>query len=91
MENQVNILKKLESSGKHIHEAPILMYAPYVVLAIITVAIGLTGPTVVVFLEGSLARHLEHAVNMEIHEHVFSLNRIVPPALMEKRNICRCR
>ena len=69
-------IKKLESSGKHIREAPILMYAPYVVLAIITVAIGLTGPTVEVFLEGSLARHLEHAVNMEIHEHVFSLNRI---------------
>ena len=69
-------IKKLESTGKHIHEAPILMYAPYVVLAIITVAIGLTGPTVEVFLEGSLARHLEHAVNMEIHEHVFSLNRI---------------
>jgi len=69
-------IKKLESSGKHIHEAPVLMYAPYVVLAIITVAIGLTGPTVEMFLEGSLAHHLEHAVHMEIHEHVFSLNRI---------------
>ena len=69
-------IKKLESSGKHIREAPVLMYAPYVVLAIITVAIGLTGPTVEGFLENSLAHHLEYAVHMEIPEHVFSLNRI---------------
>ena len=69
-------IKKLESTGKHIHEAPVLMYAPYVILAVLTLALGFAGPTFEGFLEGSLAHHLEHAVGMEIHEHTFSINRI---------------
>lgn len=69
-------IKKLESTGKHIHEAPVLMYAPYVILAVLTLALGFAGPTFEVFLEGSLAHHLEHAVGMEIQEHTFSINRI---------------
>ena len=71
-----NHIKKMESSGKHVHEAPVIMYAPYVILAILTLGIGLTGPTVEGFLEGSLAHHLEHSVHMEIQHHEFSLNRI---------------
>ena len=67
-------LSKLESSGKHISEAPVLMYAPYVILAILTLALGFTGPFYEGLLENSLAHHLEHAVGMEIHEHVFSIN-----------------
>ena len=70
-------LSKLEkSSGKHIHEAPVLMYAPYVSLAILTLALGFTGPIYEGLLENSLAHHLEYAVGMEIHEHVFSINLI---------------
>ncbi len=39
-------VKKLEEEGHHVHEAPPLMWAPYLILAIATVAIGLAGPFV---------------------------------------------
>jgi len=39
-------VKKLEEEGHHVHEAPALMWAPYLVLALATVAIGLAGPFV---------------------------------------------
>jgi len=69
-------LSKLESSGKRIREAPVLMYAPYVILAILTLVLGFFGPVYEGFLENSLARHLEFAVGMEIQEHVSSINLI---------------
>ena len=37
-------LRKLEGEGHHVHEAPALMWVPYVILAVATVAIGLAGP-----------------------------------------------
>ena len=52
------------------------MYAPYVILAILTLVLGFFGPVYEGFLENSLARHLEFAVGMEIHEHVSSINLI---------------
>jgi NADH-quinone oxidoreductase subunit L len=39
-------VRKLEAEGHHIHEAPKLMWAPYLVLALASVAIGLAGPFV---------------------------------------------
>jgi NADH-quinone oxidoreductase subunit L len=39
-------VKKLEQEGQHVHEAPALMWVPYLVLALATVAIGLAGPFV---------------------------------------------
>ena len=39
-------VKKLEEEGQHVHEAPPLMWVPYLVLALATVAIGLAGPFV---------------------------------------------
>jgi len=37
-------LKRLEAEGKHVHEAPPIMWVPYTLLAGATVAIGLVGP-----------------------------------------------
>ncbi len=39
-------IKQLEEKGHHVHEAPALMWIPYVILAIATIAIGLAGPFV---------------------------------------------
>lgn len=39
-------VSKLEEEGHHVHEAPKLMWVPYVILAIATIAIGLAGPLV---------------------------------------------
>jgi NADH-quinone oxidoreductase subunit L len=47
-------VKQLEEEGQHVHEAPALMWAPYLVLALATVAIGLAGP----FVESAFARAL---------------------------------
>jgi NADH-quinone oxidoreductase subunit L len=48
-------VKKLEEEGHHIHEAPALMWVPYLILAIATVAIGLTGPIIESLLSHALA------------------------------------
>ena len=48
-------VKKLEAEGHQIHEAPALMWVPYVILAVGTVAIGLTGPYVESFFRTALA------------------------------------
>lgn len=46
---------KLEGEGHHIHEAPALMWVPFVLLAVATVAIGLTGPYIESFFRNALA------------------------------------
>jgi len=48
-------VKKLEAEGHHIHEAPALMWVPYVILAVGTVAIGLMGPYIESFFRTALA------------------------------------
>ena len=48
-------VKKLEEEGHHIHEAPALMWVPYLILAIASVAIGLAGPIVQSALTHALA------------------------------------
>ncbi|HYB83994.1 MAG TPA: NADH-quinone oxidoreductase subunit L [archaeon] len=48
-------IKNLEAEGHHIHEAPALMWVPYVILALGTVAIGLMGPYVESFFHTALA------------------------------------
>jgi NADH-quinone oxidoreductase subunit L len=47
-------IKKLEEEGHGVHEAPALMWVPYVILAIGTVAIGLAGPYVEAFFRTAL-------------------------------------
>ena len=48
-------VKKLEEEGHEIHEPSPLMWVPYVILAIGTVVIGLTGPYVESFFHTALA------------------------------------
>jgi len=48
-------VKKLEEEGHEIHEPSPLMWVPYVILAVGTIAIGLTGPYVESFFHTALA------------------------------------
>jgi NADH-quinone oxidoreductase subunit L len=48
-------IKRMEEEGHHVHEAPALMWVPYLILAIATVAIGLTGPIIESLLTHALA------------------------------------
>ncbi|MBI2184015.1 MAG: NADH-quinone oxidoreductase subunit L [Thaumarchaeota archaeon] len=67
-------LEKLEEHGHHIHEAPRVMWLPYAILAVATVAIGLTGP----FFEGALhsiaGSSLEKVFELHVEEEGFKLN-----------------
>ncbi len=45
-------IKKLGQEGHHMHEAPALMWVPYLILALATIAIGLAGP----FVEAAFTR-----------------------------------
>ncbi len=48
-------VRKLEEEGHHVHEAPRLMWVPYVIMAAATVLIGLAGPYVEAFFTHALA------------------------------------
>ena len=69
-------LKKLSKTGNHINDPSRIMLIPYGILAIITLAIGLSGPLFEGFLTESLANHLEYSFHIAVSEHGFSLNPI---------------
>ena len=48
-------VKKLEEEGHPVHEAPRLMWVPYLILAIATIVIGLAGPYVESYFTHALA------------------------------------
>jgi NADH-quinone oxidoreductase subunit L len=48
-------LKKLEEEGHHVHEAPGVMWVPYLIMAVATIIIGLAGPFVESFFTQALA------------------------------------
>jgi NADH-quinone oxidoreductase subunit L len=61
-------VRKLELEGHHIHEAPKVMWVPYVLMAAATIAIGLAGPYVESFFAHSLISTST------------PLTRVIPPA-----------
>jgi len=63
-------IQKMEEEGHHIHDAPLSMWIPYGILAVLTIGIGLIGlsaeeglhSTFVDYLENSYGIHTEHVV-----------------------------
>ncbi|MCH8914908.1 MAG: NADH-quinone oxidoreductase subunit L [Thaumarchaeota archaeon] len=61
-------IEKMEEEGHHIHEAPLSMWIPYGILAVLTIGVGLIGFSAegglhglfVDFLENSYGIHTEH-------------------------------
>ncbi|RNJ75957.1 MAG: NADH-quinone oxidoreductase subunit L [Nitrosopumilus sp. H8] len=61
-------IEKMEEKGHHIHEAPLSMWAPYGILAILTIGIGIIGlsaeeglhHTFTAYLENSFGIHTGH-------------------------------
>ena len=47
-------VKKREEEGHHLHEAPLVMLIPYLILAVATIIFGLAGPYVEAFIKQSL-------------------------------------
>ena len=64
-------IEKMESEGHHIHEAPMSMWIPYGILAVLTIGIGLIGLSAeeglhhlfVEYLEESFGIHTVHVTN----------------------------
>jgi NADH-quinone oxidoreductase subunit L len=63
-------IEKMEEEGHHIHEAPLSMWIPYGILAVLTIGVGLVGLSAegglhglfVDFLENSYGIHTEHLI-----------------------------
>ena len=61
-------LMHLEHEGVHIHEAPAVMWVPYMALAMVTLLVGLTGPIV----EGGLHKFFESLIPKVGHTSVLA-------------------
>ena len=55
------MLKKWNQEGHHIHEAPLSMWAPYGILAVLTIGIGLIGLSVEGGIHHLFEEYLDHS------------------------------
>lgn len=67
-------LEHLEGQGRHVHEAPAVMWVPYLVLAAASVAIGVVGPFFEESLRRVLGQYLATSFEIEAHPAAFTLN-----------------
>ncbi len=69
-------LEELEKEGHHVHEAPKVMWVPYTILAVATLAIGLTGPFFEEILRSTLGKSLEKVFEVHVEEAGFAINPV---------------
>ena len=62
-------VEKMESEGHHIHEAPLSMWAPYGILAVLTIGIGIIGLSVEGDLHHLFEEYLEHSFGIHSAHH----------------------
>ena len=73
-------IEKMEEGGHHIHEASLSMWAPYGILAVLTIGIGLIGLSTEEGLHHLFEEYLEHS--FAIHtEHYDNIASILPEPL----------
>jgi NADH-quinone oxidoreductase subunit L len=70
-------IQKMEEEGHHIHDAPLSMWIPYGILAVLTIGIGLIGLSAETGLHHMFTEYLEHSFG--IHSiHVAAEASILP-------------
>jgi NADH-quinone oxidoreductase subunit L len=70
-------IEKMEAEGHHIHDAPMSMWIPYGILAVLTIGIGLIGLSAEEGLHHMFTDYLEHSFG--IHSaHVAAESSILP-------------
>ncbi|MEM2897443.1 MAG: NADH-quinone oxidoreductase subunit L, partial [Candidatus Bathyarchaeia archaeon] len=74
-------LKNLESSGKHVHEAPPVMWIPYAVLAATTVALGISGYFMKDWIELTFHEYLGKMLHPNVSELSLSYAESITPVL----------
>jgi len=62
-------IEKMESEGNHIHEAPISMWAPYGILAALTIGIGIIGFSAEEGIHELFSEYLEHSFGIHTVQH----------------------
>ncbi|HSB50224.1 MAG TPA: NADH-quinone oxidoreductase subunit L [Nitrosopumilaceae archaeon] len=62
-------IEKMESEGNHIHEAPISMWAPYGILAALTIGIGIIGFSAEEGIRELFTEYLEHSFGIHTVQH----------------------
>ena len=75
-----NHIEKMESEGHHIHEAPLSMWVPYGILAVLTIGIGIIGLSVEGGIHELFAEYLEHSFGIHTLHHADE-NSILPEFL----------
>jgi NADH-quinone oxidoreductase subunit L len=73
-------IEKMEEEGHHIHEAPMSMWIPYGILAVLTIGIGLIGLSAEEGLHHMFTDYLEHSFGIH-SEHVANEASILPEFL----------
>jgi NADH-quinone oxidoreductase subunit L len=73
-------IEKMEEEGHHIHEAPLSMWIPYGILAVLTIGIGLIGLSFEQDLHHVFTDYLEHSFGIH-SEHVTDEASILPEFL----------
>ncbi|MBI4257583.1 MAG: NADH-quinone oxidoreductase subunit L [Thaumarchaeota archaeon] len=69
-------IKEMEKNGHHLHEAPRVMWLPYAILAVATLAIGLAGPFYEGVLHSIAGSSLENVFGMHVVEEGFKVNPV---------------
>ncbi len=73
-------IEKMEEEGHHIHEAPLSMWVPYGILAVLTIGIGLIGLSAEEGLHHVFTDYLEHSFGIH-SEHIATEASILPEFL----------
>lgn len=73
-------IEKMEEEGHHIHEAPLSMWVPYGILAVLTIGIGLIGLSAEEELHHVFTDYLEHSFGIHT-EHAAEASSILPEFL----------
>ena len=76
-------VEKMEEEGHHIHDAPLSMWAPYGILAVLTIGIGLIGLSVEGGLHHLFEEYLDHSFGIHSVHIVEEAHSVLPEFLAD--------
>lgn len=74
-------IEKMEKEGHHVHEAPMSMWVPYGILAVLTIGIGVVGITAEHGIHGLFTEYLANTFHIESEHEVMEASSGLPSFL----------
>lgn len=74
-------LEHMEKEGHHVHEAPLSMWVPYGILAVLTIGIGVVGLTAEEGIHHLFTEYLAHTFHIEAEQEVMEASAGLPSFL----------